>query len=170
MSFFAARCIEGGHWWESMRKPWVLLIRTQRVNRSNELKGRWFIVGSSFEMTPSTHWWCWYKWNIDHLSFLSTYSTKREDVLLCSNFKLRGIFQSSDPRGTTWDQTPINTIKESRYLYGKIPACLPVSNRIGVPRLQCMGRSFQSVQLVEQQHVESHQHHQTDGDRERGEY
>lgn len=153
-----------------MRKPWVLLIRTQRVNQSNELKGRWFIVGSSFEMTPSTHWWCWYKWNIDHLSFLSTYSTKREDVLLCSNFKLRGIFQSSDPRGTTWDQTPINTIKESRYLYGKIAACLPVSNRIGVPRLQCMGRSFQSVQLVEQQHVESHQHHQTDGDRERGEY
>lgn len=34
--------------------------------------------------------------------------------------------------------------------------CLPVSNRIRVPRLQCMGRSFQSVQLVKQQHVESH--------------
>lgn len=43
---------------------------------------------------------------------------------------------------------------------------LPVSNRVGVPRLQCMCGSFQSVQLVEQQHVERHQHHQTDGDRQ----
>lgn len=41
--------------------------------------------------------------------------------------------------------------------------CLPVGDRIGVPRLQCVGRSLQSVQLIEQQHVECHQHHQADG-------
>lgn len=29
-----------------------------------------------------------------------------------------------------------------------------------MPRLQGVGRPFQSVQLVEQQHVECHQHHQ----------
>lgn len=39
-------------------------------------------------------------------------------------------------------------------------ACLPVRDRVGVPRLQGVGRPLQSVQLVEQQHVESHQHHQ----------
>lgn len=38
---------------------------------------------------------------------------------------------------------------------------LPVSHREGVPGFQCMGCSFQSVQLVEQQHVECNQHHQT---------
>lgn len=40
---------------------------------------------------------------------------------------------------------------------------LPVGDGIGVPRLQCVGRSLQSVQLIEQQHVERHQHHQADG-------
>lgn len=37
---------------------------------------------------------------------------------------------------------------------------LPVSHREGVPGFQCMGCSFQSIQLVEQQHVECNQHHQ----------
>lgn len=37
---------------------------------------------------------------------------------------------------------------------------LPVSNREGMPSFQCMGCSFQSIQLVEQQHVECNQHHQ----------
>lgn len=36
----------------------------------------------------------------------------------------------------------------------------PVRDGVGVPRLQGVGRPFQSVQLVEQQHVERHQHHQ----------
>lgn len=38
--------------------------------------------------------------------------------------------------------------------------CSPVRDGVGVPRLQGVGRPFQSVQLVEQQHVECHQHHQ----------
>ena len=46
---------------------------------------------------------------------------------------------------------------------------LPVGDGVGVPLLQCVSRSFQSVQLVEQQHVESHEHHQTDGWRRREE-
>lgn len=37
---------------------------------------------------------------------------------------------------------------------------LPVGHREGVPGFQCVGCSFQSVQLVEQQHVECNQHHQ----------
>lgn len=37
----------------------------------------------------------------------------------------------------------------------------PVCQRVRVPRLQCVGSPLQSVQFVEQQHVERHQHHQT---------
>lgn len=44
--------------------------------------------------------------------------------------------------------------------------CLPVGDRVGVPRLQCVGRPLQSVQLIEQQHVERHQHHQADGQKQ----
>lgn len=38
--------------------------------------------------------------------------------------------------------------------------CSPVRDGVGVPRLQGVGRPFQSIQLVEEQHVECHQHHQ----------
>lgn len=62
-----------------------------------------------------------------------------------------------------------SVVLESRTLLGIscIPAArLPVGHRVGVPALQGVSCSFQSVQLVEQQHVESHQHHQTGGQRD----
>lgn len=60
------------------------------------------------------------------------------------------MFHTSDPRITSIQRTEFTSVRS------------PVGDGIGVPRLQCVGRSLQSVQLVEEQHVESNQHHQTD--------